>query len=354
MPFAVSFCTIVAVIPTVATPPRYVARGLLYNNMPMFGASINDAGVVVAMTQPGQAVRYDPNGSITAITGPTGATATWVSTIKNDGTLVGAATIGGISRGWIRTSSGQDIVVNPVAGDDRFSFADYVNGIAIGNSSNSSRSRPVKWSLASGPQLLPLLSALPNNSVLAMNSSGLMGGQAETSFGIQPAMWSPSGTVTALPVTTPWQGTVGGVRGINSHGTLVGWGNGGGGVRALRWSSTGALTTLGSFTFFSSLRANAINDAGLVVGAGGTSSSGERAVMWDQAGTPTYFDDLIVSAPPGIYGSHDILGINASGAVVGYGSFGGRWSSFVAVPVPEPASLLVLAAGAFLLRRRKH
>jgi len=101
------------------------------------------------------------------------------------------------------------------------------------------------------------------------------------------------------------------------------------------------LGTLGGLTS----SAYAINNSGQVVGESQTTYD-THAFVFD---TENMFDlnDLIPSDS-----GWDLItaqDINSSGQIVGYGSIGGEQHGYLLTPVPEPATLSLLALGGLLV-----
>lgn len=160
--------------------------------------------------------------------------------------------------------------------------------------------------------------------------------------------WTEAGGVKLLP--TPPSGEYDMAQCINDSGRIAGYKTGGP-TWACMWqsseSSTQYLTRIGMNS-----AACGINNKGQIVGYYG---SGYSACLWNTDGTVT---DLHPAT--GAWRSQ-ALAINDCGVVVGYSDYGSGTTEAVVIwdPVPEPSSVLSLAAGllgligAVRLRRRE-
>lgn len=159
---------------------------------------------------------------------------------------------------------------------------------------------------------------------------------AGTPKGTRPVRWSPSGTLTQLPglgVASNNGTGAGGARDVNDSNVAVGWvrkyeGTSSKGNRPIMWDAAGNLIELGNLGLNSSgntiSEAYAINNAGAVVGYGGVyvdgASRGSRAIRWEAGSTvPTELGNLGLnpnSTSPSTESS--AYQINQSGTAVGY------------------------------------
>lgn len=92
--------------------------------------------------------------------------------------------------------------------------------------------------------------------------------------------------------------------------------------------------------------AKAINDIGQVVGV-----SNGRAFLYEEINGMLDLNNLIPSGSGWILS--EASDINYSGQIVGHGIIDSQTHAFLLTPIPEPCSLLLLAVGGLLLRRRK-
>src|SRR5208282_449555 len=99
-----------------------------------------------------------------------------------------------------------------------------------------------------------------------------------------------------------------------------------------------------------------INDSGAVVGYYGDSTTSQHGFLYDSlTGQYTFLDDPAAQFNNGVEITQ-ITGINDSGEISGfYSDANGVFHGFVATPVPEPGSLTALGAfGSLMLARRRR
>ncbi len=125
-------------------------------------------------------------------------------------------------------------------------------------------------------------------------------------------------------------GTFSGANAINDAGVIVGIANGAGGTDAMSYSG-GVMTDLGHWGL--SNGANAINSGGDIVG------DGSVAYIYS-GGVLTNLNTLLDSSGAG-WSLKNATGIHDNGQIVGYGTIGGHTHAFCANPIPEPSACAI-------------
>jgi probable HAF family extracellular repeat protein len=227
------------------------------------------------------------------------------------------------------------------------------------------------WGQAYGDGVSPDAACLWSNGTMTITDLGNLGGNTRSANGIndagqvvgwarigsnlQHAFLYSGGHMTDL-------GTLGGsgvysaavANGINDAGQVVGYSYTTGNAQHAFLYSGGVMSDIGTLGGLKG-QANGINDAGQVVGTAYTQAPNDgtgRAFLYSGA-VLTDLNSLV--SPTSGWTLEDATAINDNGQIVGYGiNSGGQRDAFLLTPVPEPATLPLLALGGALalLRRR--
>lgn len=153
-----------------------------------------------------------------------------------------------------------------------------------------------------------------SSTALAINDNGQIVGWAAENTLPRATLWQ-NGTVTDLGLWT--------AMAINNHGIIVGAGNG----SANEWQN-GTLTTLPNLPSYSFGRANSINDAGIIAGTctdNGKSTDYESAVIWEN-GAVIDLNSLLPQNSP--WHLQETASINNQNMIVGEGLYNGVEAAF--------------------------
>ncbi len=185
-------------------------------------------------------------------------------------------------------------------------------------------------------------------SAYGINDAGQVVGQEYFNGQSHPFLWDDGDTIEL--------GTLGGSGGraydINNSGQVVGYADlAGGDEHAFLWED-GEMIDLGTLGGpYSS--AHGINNEGQVVGYLFTSGEGYSGFLWDSENGMIELSDLLFD-DSGWDRLTYAMDINNYGQIVGWGSIDSETHAFLMTPVPEPATLLLVALGSLaLLRKRK-
>lgn len=239
-----------------------------------------------------------------------------------NGTLSPLGTLGGErSYGYAINASGQTAGPSQIANGDYLSFVSGPGGL----------------------QSIPGISGSTFNWAFGMNDAGhVVGYSSITGTGVRAFYYNGSSTVSYGSTTTR-------AYDINNQGQITGFTSDfTGSSRAyLRQGST--MTDLGTLGGTTS-QGYAINESGVVAGEAANAAGQTRAAIFSNG---VAIDLNSYLAPNSGWVLSSARGISDTGYVVGIGTLNGVTRAFVMAPVPEPATLAILAPALLCLRRRK-
>ncbi len=285
------------------------------------GNGINNAGVVVG-TGSTTAFGSSPlpliwqSGVVSQLALAAGQTIGRANDINNSGVAVGSNNGGSLERGVIYSGGSASVITATAANGEFFTTAFGINdagmvaGIGI-DPNNAARNVGLVHLISSGTTFeVGALAGMNGAIAFDVSEAGHVVGSSMLNQGSgMPFVWTQGGGMVAIPLAV---GTSqGSARGVNSNGNAVG-----------TMSSAFAIPFLydGSNTY-------RVGD--LIVNPTG----------WD----------LLTNT------SSSALGIAEDGTIVGTGVFNGAVHGYVAVPVPEPSSIVFTSVAIFgFLKRRKN
>ncbi len=310
-----------------------------------------------------------------------GDSSSWATGINNLGQVVG---VSGPDNAFIYSGGQMQKLGNLPGYDYSHPYAINISGQVVGGSGSYNLSAPGLAFLYSGGQMQYLGS---NHSVQSfaygINDSGqavvseggeaflYAGGQLQdlgfsgTAFGINNtgqivgvnpsnhAFLYTAGVLQDLGVPENWGRSMG--DSINNAGVVVGNCNsqtGGMGYNgAFSYSNSGGWSYLGTLGGIASY-AEGINNNGQIVGYSETASGDFHAFVY---GGFTMTDINTLIDPSSGWTLQGAYGINDLGQIVGYGlNSAGQSDAFLLTPVPEPATVALLAlGGGWIFRRRR-
>jgi len=195
------------------------------------------------------------------------------------------------------------------------------------------------WDSTSGMTDLGVLSGSYSRAY-SINNAGQVVGDSGGTF-----LWDSTSGITELDPG------ISHAYAINDFGQVVGWAPRGE-ENAVIWSE-GVVTYILESEDSDWSWAYDINNAGQVVGLSqGPLDAFDGAFLWDSTNGAVLLEDLL-TADFGWEYLTSAKAINNYGQIVGYGRINDENHAFLMTPVPEPATLLLLALGSLVLRQAR-
>ncbi len=353
LPRAIAAISVAAVCQFAHATTTYTATalGLLPGGHFLDAYALNDNGAVTGYgySQGTNMGFIWQDGQLTSLGILPGAVASGGDGINNQGVVVGGGS------GQAFTWQAGQLQALPLPAGATYANAGAINdhGVIVGNAGDDATGSATIW--ANGTvSTLPLTGNLISTIATDINNQGtVVGNGFDKSYNFTPLIWA-NGQVSALPTGTVLHGGATGINASNAVSGFVTQDNAH--EQAARWDN-GQLTLLDQLGDITLARAYAINDAGLVVGSS-FASQASVATLWEGKHAIALQDLLVNGENWQLMQAQDI---NASGQIVGWGTFNGQAQSFLLTPVPENATwaymaigLLGLAAVAAQRQRRPH
>jgi uncharacterized membrane protein len=314
-----------------ATSYTATALGLLPGGHFLDAYAINDSGTITGygFSQDTNMGFVWQNGQLTSLGVLPGYGTSGGYDINNQGVIAGASS--GQAFTW---QSGQ-MQALPMPAGATYANANAVNdaGVVVGSSGGNA----IMWANGSATTLA-LRGDLTSATATDINNQGtVVGNGFDSWYSSTPLIWV-NGQASALSTGSRQHGGATGLNQANAVSGFVTQDNAN--EQAARWDN-GQLTLLDQLEGVTQARAYAINDAGQVVGSSFT-GGGSIATLWE--GTQAIaLQSLVVNGEN--WQLWQALDINASGQIVGWGTFNGRAQSFLLTPVPESATWAYMLIG---------
>jgi probable HAF family extracellular repeat protein len=183
-----------------------------------------------------------------------------------------------------------------------------------------------------------------------VNNTGLMVGTSYILLEPYRAAFAREGDRGLTDLSPPGRNSLGMALAVNDSGVIVGYQNGdAGGPQAAIFQQDGSFESLGTLGLEESW-AQDVNQAGTIVGRAFSFAPGggliPKAFVYDQG---EMVDLLEAAINPGDWTLVEAAGINDAGVIVGSGLFEGKPRAYIAIPIPEPASIWILIIGTLVL-----
>lgn len=349
-------------------------------------ASVSLAGVEYEVIQIGHLAGYEGGGSANAI--------------NSHGQVVGYSAAPGIVRGWFWTEGGGMVEMSNNGGDVSRSIASDINdlGIVTGDATiNGTRqafrwqngsavagagtlqgdgavgtgintagtivgydflgnlASAAKWPAAQVGSFLPSYGNQERSGAYAINEAGRASGSATLAGTRRATLFNTDNTLLDLHGLMPVGTTLSQAEDINNADWATGFAiDGALNERGFIYNSDLGMQMIDPAAGFDDLRLLAMNDGSGAVGFSWSGSDVDtfRASIW-QNGIGTRDLNTLIDPNSG-WVLQEARDINNDGWIVGYGTFMGVSTTYLAKPVPEPGTMVLVAGGVLGLVRRRR
>lgn len=314
-----------------SAPPTYRTQVLEAppDSVALQGFALGETGAAVGSflntgTNFFDAVLWNPDGSIAGTGATYGLVEAAMMCVEPDGTVFGSGTpeTSEVSRAMVISPQGDVTLLPSLAGNDGVvsaAFGSSADGLVVGRSALipspfwlSVANDAVVWEKGRITSLGTLggywgEARDVNDDRLVIGSSNTA--QSDLARGF---VWDPVGGMREIQPAEP--GGLGHAVRLNEHGVIVGWSTFQGEARACRWSDPdGPPELLPLPPFATDSGAQAIDDAGAIVGSVSIPSGESRAVLWLD-GEVHFLEDLLEEPVP--YELRGALDMNEAGQVL--------------------------------------
>jgi probable HAF family extracellular repeat protein len=313
--------------------------GTLPGGTNSYALSINNLGQVVGHSNTGQnlgtEIAFFWDGSMLSLGPVLGIYGSWATDINNSSQVVGLAPQSPLPAAFIWDNvAGYQYLGTLPGGTD--SAAEGINnlGQVVGYSNSAeTEARAFVWDKTGGMQSLGTLYSTDTQSfAVDINNLGAVVGFSGTEFW-RSFIWTSN--IGMLDLGIPRDYTSIRAEAINDEGMVAGYvlsGHSESSSRAFLWTNQQALRLLRTLKNGSAHRAHAINNRGQIVGSGASSNgpSDSRALLWFQ-GQLSDLNTLLPADSGWILRS--ATGINDLGQIVGIGAYQNQTRAFILSPI---------------------
>jgi probable HAF family extracellular repeat protein len=302
---------------------------------------INDSGEVAGSSSAAtgtRAFRWTSGGGMQDLGDlPGGDDYSRANGINSNGQVVGLSARATGYRAFVWTSGGGMQDLGDLPGGDDYSLANGINsnGQIVGQSRNARGYRAVLWTSGGIQDLGDLLPGFDESHAFDINDSGQVAGWGRAGNDARAFIWSAAGGMTLLG-DLPGGEIFSHALAISNGGQVVGRSSATAGSHAFLWTAAGGMQDLGDLPGGGDDSvAYDINDNGQVVGSS-SGANGPRAFLWT-SGTGMQDLNKMLDASGVGWGLSSANAINNAGQIVGLGTNAlGKQHAILLTPTPEP------------------